>query len=108
MTAPGDPVDVGKGIRALVSRQAPIAPYVKKAPEIEHNAPPYVKNSGKIEHEAPADPVAKPLPSDAMPPPPIMPDGSTKWVIGIGGLFAVVVAIRDTLADWWQSFLSMF
>ena len=83
--------------------------YVKKTPEIEHNALPYVKNSGKIEHEAPADqdPV-KTMPSDAMPPPPIMPDGSTKWVIGIGGLFAAVVAIRDTLADWWQSFLSMF
>lgn len=53
-------------------------------------------------------PAAKPMPSDAETPPAMMPDGSTKWVLGIGGLAAVVVAAGDKLAEWWAALLNMF
>jgi len=53
-------------------------------------------------------PAIKPMPSDAETPPAILPDGSTKWVLGIGGLAAVVVAAGDRLAEWWAALLNMF
>lgn len=53
-------------------------------------------------------PAVKPMPSDAETPPAMMPDGSTKWVLGIGGLVAVVVAAGDKLAEWWAALLNMF
>jgi GH24 family phage-related lysozyme (muramidase) len=48
------------------------------------------------------DPAAKP---DA---PAMLPDGSGKWVIGIGGIAAVVIAAGDRLAEWWAALLNMF
>ena len=48
------------------------------------------------------DPVANP---EA---PAMLPDGSTKWVLGIGGLAAVVIAAGDRLAEWWAALLNMF
>jgi putative chitinase len=53
-------------------------------------------------------PAVKPMPSDAETPPAILPDGSTKWVLGIGGLVAVAVAAGDKLAEWWAALLNMF
>lgn len=53
-------------------------------------------------------PAVKTMPSDAETPPAMMPDGSTKWVLGIGGLVAVVVAAGDKLAEWWAALLNMF
>lgn len=40
--------------------------------------------------------------------PAMLPDGSTKWVLGIGGVFALAIGAWETLVWWWQSFLSMF
>jgi hypothetical protein len=54
------------------------------------------------------DPVAKPMPSDAEFPPAMLPDGSTPWLLGIGGLAAVVIAAGDRLAEWWSALLNMF
>lgn len=81
----------------LAGWQTPAATHPTKAPPLTPSKP--------AAAPAPAKPARAPHrpPSDAEPPPDVLPEGSTKWVIGIGGVFALVVAIRDTLAGWWQA-----
>lgn len=85
----------GRVMKGLERRRAAEAALFL-TPDAKPLAPKPVADSRK------ADPVANPET------PAMLPDGSTKWVLGIGGLAAVVIAAGDRLAEWWAALLNMF